>query len=231
MKTKRLGRRQRARALEEAAEAGSSSGIVGDAPTIQELSRRRLLGGLAGFVSGGVAASSALAQDKWYERIFNNTTSEDPRRRPRGARKPVKLDDLRKSPIPLRSDEMLANIDRVIAHYRSVVAKGGWPTTKTLRLLRPGEDNEAIPAIRKQLIITGDIPQKGANYYGGSYNFDDWLEFGVKRFQQRHGLRVSGRLDRPTRAQLAVSADARLSQLMLNRRRIVRLLEGASEER
>ena len=126
---------------------------------------------------------------------------------------------------------MLANIDRVIAHYRRVVAKGGWPTTKSLRLLRPGEDNEAIPAIRKQLIITGDIPQKGANYYGGSYNFDDWLEFGVKRFQQRHGLRVSGRLDRPTRAQLAVSADARLGQLMLNRRRIVRLLEGASEER
>ena len=126
---------------------------------------------------------------------------------------------------------MLANIDRAIAHYRRIAARGGWPTTKSLRLLRPGEDNEAIPAIRKQLIITGDIPEKGAGYYAGSYHFDEWLEFGVKRFQQRHGLRVSGRLDRPTRAQLAVSADARLSQLMLNRQRIAKLLEGATEDR
>ena len=195
-------------------------------------SRRSVLGGLAGAVAGSVGISSAAASDeKWYEKVFNTTPTDRFRQRRKSARKPVELNDLRIGPVPLRSDEMLGQIDAAIAKYRQIVAKGGWPTTKTLRLLRPGDDNEAIPKIRRQLIITGDIPKKAAGYYRGSYNFDEWLEFGVKRFQKRHGLRVSGRLDRPTRAQLAVTAQARLQQLMLNRRRIAALMEGAAADR
>ena len=206
-------------------EAGPDAG-QGQLPT-----RRSVLGGLAGVVAGGVGVSSAMASDeKWYERVFNSTGSTSRRRR-RASRKPVPLNDLRTGPVPLRSDEMLGQIDAAIARYRQIVAKGGWPKTKTLRLLRPGDDNEAIPKIRRQLVITGDIPKKGAGYYSGSYHFDEWLEFGVKRFQKRHGLRVSGRLDRPTRAQLAVTARARLQQLMLNRRRIAALMEGAAADR
>ncbi len=198
-------------------------------PTL--LSRRKALGVLSGSVAGVVGARSALAQEtSFWDEVFNKGKKE--KRAARRARQSAqKLNDLRQGPVPLRSDEMLERMDRAIAHYQKVVQKGGWPKTKTIRLIRPGDDNEAIPAIRRQLIITGDIPARGAQYYSGSFNFDDWLVFGVKNFQKRHGLRVSGRLDRPTRAQLAVTAEARLKQLMLNRRRIAALMEGGNQDR
>ncbi len=202
------------------------------APDEQPLvSRRKALGLLSGTVAGAVGAQAAYASDgQFWKKIFKkdqgNHRSTASRRR-----EPEKLEDLRTGPVPLRSDEMLERLDSAIVQYRRIVQKGGWPRTKTIRLIRPGDDNEAIPAIRKQLVMTGDIPPKGAGYYSGSFNFDDWLVFGVKRFQRRLGLRVSGRLDRPTRAQLAVTAEARLKQLMLNRRRIAALMEGANQDR
>ncbi|MEM8976521.1 MAG: L,D-transpeptidase family protein [Pseudomonadota bacterium] len=198
-------------------------------PTL--LSRRKALGVLSGSVAGVVTARSALAQETtFWDEVFNKGKKEQ--RAARQTRRAAqKLNDLRQGPVPLRSDEMLERMDRAIAHYQKIVSKGGWPKTKNIRLIRPGDDNEAIPAIRRQLIITGDIPPRGAQYYSGSFNFDDWLVFGVKNFQKRHGLRVSGRLDRPTRAQLAVTPEARLKQLMLNRRRIAALMEGSNQDR
>ena len=195
------------------------------------LSRRKALGWLSGTVAGAVSAHAAYASDaNFWDKAFKKGGKQ---RRAVGqaSKTPKNLDDLRVGPVPLRSDEMLERLDQAIAHYRKIIQKGGWPQTKTRRLIRPGDDNKAIPAIRRQLLITGDIPPKGANYYSGSYNFDDWLVFGVKRFQRRHGLRVSGRLDRPTRAQLGVTAEARLKQLMLNRRRIAALMEGGNQDR
>jgi murein L,D-transpeptidase YcbB/YkuD len=53
----------------------------------------------------------------------------------------------------------------------------------------------------------------------------------VRRFQERHGLRVTGRVDQPTLAQLNISAQARLEQLRLNRRRIAELLQTRVEDR
>ena len=194
------------------------------------LSRRKALGVLSGSVAGALASEAAYAGDSFWEEVFNKNKKNRNAARRAGSN-PKKLDDLRTGPVPLRSDEMLERIDTAIAQYRKIVQKGGWPKTKTIRLIRPGDDNEAIPAIRRQLVTTGDIPAKGAGYYVGRFNFDEWLEFGVKRFQKRHGLRVSGRLDRPTRAQLAVTAEARLKQLMLNRRRIAALMEGGNQER
>ena len=207
-------------------DAGQVSESHEAAPT-----RRHVLGAMAGAVAGTAGASAALAQDKWYETIFDKTSSSSGAGKRRAAKKPEKLDDLRTGPVPLRSDEMLVRLDRAIAHYRGIIAKGGWKRGGKIRLLRPGDDDEAIPGIRRRLIMSGDIPAKAATYYNGSYSFDEWLEFGVKRFQRRHGLRISGRLDRPTRAQIAVAAEARLKQLMLNRQRIATLLQGAELDR
>src|SRR5690606_25652229 len=51
----------------------------------------------------------------------------------------------------------------------------------------------------------------------------------IMRFQRRHGLRMNGRIDRPTIAQMNVSAYQRLEQLRLNQRRIRDLLEQRVE--
>jgi len=181
-----------------------------------------------------ILPAKAQAQDaKWWEKLpgFGNSGTRGTRSNRAKRRKPKPLNDLRKGPTPLRSDTMLDLMDTAIARYERIVRKGGWPKTGKATHLRPGDDSEFIPAIRKRLIVSGDIPPRAANYYRGSYNFDDWLVFGVKAFQTRHGLRVTSRLDRPTRAQLAISASARLSQLKLNRRRIAALNEGRIADR
>jgi len=198
-------------------------------PNTKGVNRRNVIAGLTGSIIGASAVSPSMAQDgnEWYEAIFNKTSSNTNVT----PKKPVQLEDLRTGPVPLRSDEMLSRMDKAIAHYRKVVAEGGWRVEGKIKLLRPGDDDPAIPLIRKRLIMSGDIPEKGAGYYDGSYSFDDWLEFGVKQFQKRHGLRVSGRLDRATRAQISVTAEARLRQLMLNRQRIAKHLEGGQLNR
>jgi murein L,D-transpeptidase YcbB/YkuD len=51
------------------------------------------------------------------------------------------------------------------------------------------------------------------------------------RFQERNGLRASGRVDQPTLAALNITADERLAQLKLNRGRIAELMQAPPEDR
>ena len=116
-----------------------------DKPAKGLLSRRKALGLLSGTLAGAVSAQSAYASDRsFFDEVFNKDRDRDKERAARRARKAAeKLDDLRAGPVPLRSDEMLERLDRAIAHYRKIVQKGGWPTTKKIRLIRPGDDNDA----------------------------------------------------------------------------------------
>lgn len=193
-----------------------------------------VLGLMAAGLGQGMTAGAAQAQDgKWWEQIpgFGQPGASGARKASVKRTQPEPLDDLRQGPIPLRSDEMLAMMTTAIARFQKLVERGGWPKVPRSKHLRPGDDSDVIPVVRRRLIASGDIPERGASYYSGSYTFDEWLEFGVKNFQKRHGLRVTGRLDRPTRAQLAVTAEARLRQLELNRRRIADLIKGRIEDR
>jgi L,D-transpeptidase YcbB len=188
----------------------------------------------ATFLVAAGTVPAAYAQDtRWWEKLpgFGTPEVRRPQKKQQVETQPQPLDDLREGPIPLRSDEMVDMLDKAIERYRRIVQAGGWPQIGRVTLLRPGDDNEAVPLIRQRLVISGDIPPRAANYYRGSFHFDEWLAFGVKAFQRRHGLRVSGRLDRPTRAQLAVGAEQRLQQLELNKRRISALIEGRIEDR
>jgi murein L,D-transpeptidase YcbB/YkuD len=189
---------------------------------------------VAAALLAGVTASTVYAQDtKWWQSLpgFGPPAGTSARKHRPKPKKPLPLSDLRDSPVPLRSDEMLDSMDKAIERFKRIVARGGWPRIGKTNLMRPGDDNEAIAAVRRRLVISGDIPDQGASYNNGSYHYDEWVEYGVKRFQRRHGLRESGKLDRPTRAQLDVTAQARLQQLELNRRRIAALAEGRIEDR
>jgi murein L,D-transpeptidase YcbB/YkuD len=76
--------------------------------------------------------------------------------------------------------------------------------------------------------MTGDLRRQQAYQ---SYAFDGELEAAVRRFQDRHGLRASGRIDRPTLQALNVSAEVRLAQLRLNQQRIRDLVGQRMEDR
>lgn len=160
---------------------------------------------------------------RWWEGLNEQSNSRrQPTNRPPGSSAKVPLDDLRTNAVPWRSDEMLYAIERAIAHYQRIVSKGGWPAMPGTRMIRVGDDDERVPALRRILRAMGDY-RKGSGYFS-SITLDTDLAEGVKRFQRRHGLRPTGRVDRPTLASLNVSAEKRLQQLRQNYDRIAALL-------
>jgi murein L,D-transpeptidase YcbB/YkuD len=191
--------------------------------------RRRLLttaGSLALALAAGAGRAHAQSDGSWIEKMFASPGSRGATSEKR--ERPVEvLNDLRASAMPWRSDEMLAAIDAAIAGYQKIVQSGGWPMVPGERMLRPGDDDDRVPVLRLRLRASGDLVARGSE--GSSY--DNAVEAAVKRLQERHGIRVTGRVDRPTLAQLNITASARLEQLRLNRRRIGELLQGRIEDR
>lgn len=174
----------------------------------------------------------AQAGGNWWEGIpgFGAPSfggKSEPTQRP--AAKPETLEDLRPNDIPWRSDEMLELIDRGIGKYEKIIAKGGWPIVPGNRMIRPGDSDERMPALRKRLMISGELNPK----VGGvdSYEYDSNVEGAVRLYQERNGLRATGRVDRSTLEALNIPAAKRLDQLRLNRNRIVELLRDPIEER
>jgi murein L,D-transpeptidase YcbB/YkuD len=143
------------------------------------------------------------------------------------ARKPEPLDDLRPDSTPWRSDAMLNAVSAAIEHYQQIVASGGWPVVPTGHMLRLGDDDPRVPILRKRLRITGDMPAKGSYY--DSETFDSDLEAGVKRFELRHGIRPTGRIEQSVFPVLNVTAEERLAQLRLNYERLRALMSGVEE--
>ena len=183
-------------------------------------------------------APSALAQAqeaRWWEQLpgFGTPGGYSPqgRRSDEGRSReqaPVQLNDLRQDSTPLRSEAMLAAFDDAIGRYQQIAAKGGWGPIPGPRMIRPGDDDERVPLVRRRLVMSGDM-RPSQTYQ--SYSFDGELEAAVRRFQERQGLRVSGRVDQPTLQAMNVPAAARVAQLRLNQQRVRELVGQRMEDR
>ncbi|MDX2289433.1 MAG: L,D-transpeptidase family protein [Hyphomicrobiaceae bacterium] len=186
--------------------------------------------GLAGALGGLALPAAAQAQDAaWWETIFGSG-SPITRRPPNDReRRQVDLNDLRENATPWLSDVMLESTQSAIERYQLIVSQGGWPQVPGPRLMRPNDDDERVPLLRRRLRATGELSAK-SQYYD-SYGFDGELEAAVIRFQSRNGLKPSGRVDRPTFAALNVTAEMRLAQLRLNMRRIQDLMRDRVPDR
>lgn len=186
----------------------------------------RLVGICVAFL---LAAGPAHAQHNWWESVPGFGSPSYAERPAERTAKVEQLEDLRPNSIPWRSDEMLVAIDKAIQRYERIVSAGGWQRIPENKMMRPGDDDERVPMLRKRLRISGDLgPGQG---YFEDFGFDQGLEEAVKRYQGRNGLRVNGRADRPTLASLNVSAQDRLEQLRLNRHRLADLMRHQIEER
>jgi murein L,D-transpeptidase YcbB/YkuD len=185
---------------------------------------------LAAAVMLGLPGASRAAET-WWDGIqgFGTPDFSGKRTTERTPIKPDVVNDLRSGSVPYRSEEMVSFLDKAIVQYQAIVNKGGWPTIPGNRMMRPGDDDQRLPALRKRLRVTGEL--KGSTSGFEDFSFDSTTEEAVRRFQERHGLRVSGRVDQPTLAALNVTADERLKQLELNRQRVMALLQQPIEER
>lgn len=98
-----------------------------------------------------------------------------------------------------------------LAAYRSLEAAGGWPPMPSGSRPSKGQQGPAEAALRHRLIAGGDLDSSAAE--GG---FDEQVERALRRFQRRHGLSASGRVDAATLEALEVPVASRISQLEKN---------------
>jgi L,D-transpeptidase YcbB len=97
-----------------------------------------------------------------------------------------------------------------LARYRRLAAEGGWDTTLTGPLLRPGDESERVPALRARLQREGDLDAGGSAL---DRSYDAAVTDAARRFQRRHGLIDDGVVGPRTLAALNTPLDTRLAQL------------------
>ena len=179
--------------------------------------------------------AQAQTQANWWESITGSGAPDySGRRRDSYNTQPSSsyrdpVDDLRPDPTPWRSDEMIIAMQAAIDRYQHIVANGGWPLVPPGRMMREGDDDDRVPILRRRLQLSGDLRTRTPGY--NTYTYDSVLADAVSRFQRRHGLRPTGRVERSTYPVLNVTAEERLAQLRLNVGRIRDLLSQRVEER
>jgi murein L,D-transpeptidase YcbB/YkuD len=195
-------------------------------------SRRAVLLGAGATFLGTQSSWAQSSSASWLDNLtgFSNSGVR-PAEAPRAA-EPEQLADLRTSTVPWRSEAMLESMADSIARHEQLATQGGWTAIPTGRVVRPGEGDERMPAVRRRLYASADLPDSARNsFWSTDLSLDGEIEAGLKRFQERHGLRVNGRLDKPTVESMNVPIQTRIEQLKLNRRRISELLTGRGEDR
>lgn len=112
----------------------------------------------------------------------------------------------------------VSNIEGLIAQYEHIVASGGWNQVgySGHRPLKMGLRDPSVSALRRHLIISGDLPRNA----GVSDSFDSYVDTAVRRFQLRHGIVADGVVGPYTLDTLNIGADVRLEQLRVNRDRL-----------
>jgi L,D-transpeptidase YcbB len=101
-----------------------------------------------------------------------------------------------------------------LARYRRIAADGGWPIVADGPALRPGDRDPRVAVLRHRLAAEGFAAASD----GGedADDFDAGLELAVRDFQSRSGLDADGVIGAQTLAALAVPAERRVEQLMVN---------------
>ena len=172
-----------------------------------DLNRRRFLLG-ATATGAAIAAAPALAQRvpagggqaEWRQQ-YDASPLRD---------RPVK------SGAPILSQQTIAATEQALAQFQQIVASGGWRPLPNGVRLKLGSKGPVVAALRERLTQGGDLDGRNS----GSQVFDSYVDAGVRRFQERHGLGATGVVGPQTIAAFNVPADIRLKQLEIN---IVRL--------
>ena len=102
-----------------------------------------------------------------------------------------------------------------LAEYRTLAAKGGWPSIPEGKVLKPGMEDQRVKTVRKRLAVTGELDPKHTD----SAVLDTELEEAVKRFQRRHNLKPDGVVGIGTQAVMNVPVTSRIKQIIINMER------------
>lgn len=109
------------------------------------------------------------------------------------------------------NDSAYAHLRGALAHYKALLADGGWPDSLPRRDLERGATGPEVEALTMRLVSMGDLAAPRPEP-----RLDAVLESALRRYQRRHGLKTTGLFDRPTRRSLAVPLADRVRQIELN---------------
>lgn len=127
---------------------------------------------------------------------------------------------------PILSLDTAYNLQLAIMEYERIQSEGGWKQmSRQIHGLVAGNERNAVSSLRNRLAMVGDYAGKDTH----SDVFDQDMDIAVRRFQARHGLQVSGKVDAETFYALNVPVDIRLIQLRLNELRVANLVETLSD--
>lgn len=120
--------------------------------------------------------------------------------------------DVLNSPPVYRQYSLLKN---ELKKYQGIKQAGGFPVIAAIKKsLKKGDSSSTIVAIGKWLFVAGDLPVTSSNSL-----FDDKLEAGVKKFQQRVGLKAEGLISPALIKEMNVPIETRMQQIMVNMER------------
>ena len=177
----------------------------------QRFTRRAILGA----VGLAAAASVARAQTTVYT---GSITSITPRLAVAGklATKTEFLAD-REEAAMVTSGSIRA-LEGAIQMYEEIVAGGGWPSIGKGKLEK-GAKSDLVLVLRQRLMTEGYLPFDDFLIETPDV-FDDSITGALQAFQSSHGIAPSGKIDERTRAELNITARARLQTLRENYPRV-----------
>jgi L,D-transpeptidase YcbB len=175
------------------------------------LSRRAVLTRTLGAVAaaGGALSSAARGEDAILQQLIQQTESDELGQSFDSASRTVRMP---RASLPTLSPVTVQMTEQAVGQYEAIVARGGWASVPAIGLLRLGNRQPAVRALRQRLAAVGDLDVNS----GISDVFDSYVEAAVRRFQARHGLSVDGVVRDQTFNSMNVAAPVRLSQLKTN---------------
>lgn len=98
-----------------------------------------------------------------------------------------------------------------------------WERIASGRLLRPGQQDERVPALARRLAAEGYLDEASLEAMvrqEDATRYEPWLESAVETFQRRHHLQSDGVVGPATLAELNIGPAARRDQLRVNLERL-----------
>ena len=121
----------------------------------------------------------------------------------------------------------IAALENAILQYEEIVAGGGWPVIEPGKIEK-GKKNPKVVILRQRLVAEGYLPFDELSVVNPDV-LDATVVDALRLFQTNHGIAPSGKIDDRTRAELNITAVARLSTLRENYPRISAYAEGLGE--
>jgi L,D-transpeptidase YcbB len=109
--------------------------------------------------------------------------------------------------------DFYTSLKKKLASCRELAKRQDWSVLSADPPLRKGDQGKRVKNLRRRLYDSGDLEDKTATHQD---LFGDELEKALCGYQKRHGLEVTGVLDRPTVAALNIPFEERARQIEFN---------------